>query len=779
MKELASIFTAKPKSVFDMLCQDEKTGFYMPAYQRPYSWTDRNIKDLFNDLDNVYRRLINFDDAIIFLGSLLAVNDDGSAIFPKVENQYPPSIKLVIDGQQRLTTLTIITSILNEQLRTKFSFLKSDIENKQHSDKMYSALERLEELVLEAISDTSKFVITTSARHDVYKYQPKIIRSQVDCWGKDEKSAEYNSPLANFLIKYQTHIIEQEKNNRFKEFDEKTLKSEEKTEQNVVGNIKEIRKQLSRVMNGFYCSKLDKNTTEQESLIQLEALKADNFRESLDFAVDDLLYDYSIEEKYVGELLYLTSFTKFLLNRVCLTYVEVNSESYAFDMFEALNTTGEPLTALETFVPKVIEHIQGTEEETERELTLTSLNSINSRFEGITKPAEKNKLTKSLILGYVRAYTGSVKVTHLRDQRDAFLQSFAKCPKALRSEYVDQLRFTSDFIFDHWQPTHSVPQVKGLVSSQNLDLATVCFRYLTDIKHDIVISVLVQFALKDQRNERNGIDSLEFFEALKTITAFSVLWRAMSGGADGIDTVYKQLHERAFEFNETEYKPFRLEDGFINIKLDVLKKFFAFKLEEKIGKKGSVEVGMVEQWLDVCSSQLHLAKPDNQKMLILSAFHNMEFSEGNFVRSDEERNNFFNLPMWNKLSEKDIVGTVFSKSNEDLSEWSPELRDIEVNQKLGNVLIDPRGTLKTKALPGWKHIAGRMQDALNDDLVLNIDEFVKAEHSEEGEQQAASLKLIRKYSEIVYTQEWNEVAVKQRTTALLHNAWINLRKWLD
>ncbi|WP_146492997.1 DUF262 domain-containing protein [Vibrio cyclitrophicus] len=779
MKELASIFTAKPKSVFDMLCQDEKTGFYMPAYQRPYSWTDRNIKDLFNDLDNVYRRLIEFDDAIIFLGSLLAVNDDGSAIYPKVERQYPSSIKLVIDGQQRLTTLTIITSILNEQLQCKFSYLKNDIENKQHSADMYSALERLEELVLEAISDTSKFVITTSARHDVYKYQPKIIRSQVDCWGKDEKSAQYQSPLANFLIKYQAHIIEQSKTTRFKEFDEKTLKSEDKTEQNVVGNIKEIRKQLNRVMDGFYCPKLDKNSTSNDSYIELKSLKVENFRESLDFVVDDLLYDYASESKYVSELLYLTSFTKFLLNRVCLTYVEVNSESYAFDMFEALNTTGEPLTALETFVPKIIEHIQNTEDEEERENTLNSLNSINSRFEGITKPAEKNKLTKALILGYVRAYVGSAKVTHLRDQRDAFLQSFAKCPVALRSDYVDQLCFTSDFIFECWQPIQHSPQVNGLVKEPELDLATVCFRYLTDIKHDIVISLLVQFALKDQRNERNGIESSEFHEALKAITAFSVLWRAMSGGADGIDTVYKQLHERTLEFNESEYQPFKLQDGFINIKLDVLKKFFVHKLEEKIEKKESVQVSIVEQWLDVCSSQLHLAKPGNQKMLILSAFHGMEFSEGSFVRSNEERNNFLNLPMWNKISEKDMVDTVFSKSKENLSEWSAELRDIEVNQKLGNVLIDPRGTLKPKALSGWEHLAGRMQDALNDDLIVNIDEFVEAKHSTEGELQAASLKLIRKYSEIVYSQQWNEQAVKQRTIALLNNAWINLRTWLD
>ena len=43
------------------------------------------------------------------------------------------------------------------------------------------------------------------------------------------------------------------------------------------------------------------------------------------------------------------------MNRVQVVVVSASKEEYAFDMFESLNTTGEPLTAFETFRPRVIE----------------------------------------------------------------------------------------------------------------------------------------------------------------------------------------------------------------------------------------------------------------------------------------------------------------------------------------------------------------------------------------------------------------------------------------
>ena len=41
----------------------------------------------------------------------------------------------------------------------------------------------------------------------------------------------------------------------------------------------------------------------------------------------------------------LVFFSRFWLDRISVVYVIAANDNYAFDIFDALNTTGEPLTA--------------------------------------------------------------------------------------------------------------------------------------------------------------------------------------------------------------------------------------------------------------------------------------------------------------------------------------------------------------------------------------------------------------------------------------------------
>ena len=58
-------------------------------------------------------------------------------------------------------------------------------------------------------------------------------------------------------------------------------------------------------------------------------------------------------------LIRITLFSYYLLKSVVLTRVETDDEDYAFDIFDSLNTTGAPLTAIETFKPRVISFERG------------------------------------------------------------------------------------------------------------------------------------------------------------------------------------------------------------------------------------------------------------------------------------------------------------------------------------------------------------------------------------------------------------------------------------
>lgn len=80
--------------------------FQVPLFQRPYSWKKENWEILWEDLMRIYREEIV---GSYFLGSLVTQSLPGSAdgICPF----------LIIDGQQRLTTLTIILASLKGYLQ--------------------------------------------------------------------------------------------------------------------------------------------------------------------------------------------------------------------------------------------------------------------------------------------------------------------------------------------------------------------------------------------------------------------------------------------------------------------------------------------------------------------------------------------------------------------------------------------------------------------------------------------------------------------------------------
>ena len=77
--------------------------YFIPDYQRPYSWEEEHVKILFDDLYNFYIDESNKDEdnqESYFLGSVVIIKN----------SQEPEAY--VVDGQQRLTSLTILIASL-------------------------------------------------------------------------------------------------------------------------------------------------------------------------------------------------------------------------------------------------------------------------------------------------------------------------------------------------------------------------------------------------------------------------------------------------------------------------------------------------------------------------------------------------------------------------------------------------------------------------------------------------------------------------------------------
>lgn len=83
--------------------------FSIPRYQRPYAWTAEQAGEMLDDLLAAAGDHGVTDSEPYFLGSIVLVKAEGD---PRAE---------VVDGQQRLTTLTILLSVLRLRVSPELS----------------------------------------------------------------------------------------------------------------------------------------------------------------------------------------------------------------------------------------------------------------------------------------------------------------------------------------------------------------------------------------------------------------------------------------------------------------------------------------------------------------------------------------------------------------------------------------------------------------------------------------------------------------------------------
>ena len=110
MAETEQVFKPESKTLKEIF-GDANSFYKMPEYQRAYSWNDEQIEQLWDDIYSAY--LNHKENAKIdsnyFLGSIILI---------PVDKAFD-----VVDGQQRLTTLTILFCVINS-LRPKIGNIK-------------------------------------------------------------------------------------------------------------------------------------------------------------------------------------------------------------------------------------------------------------------------------------------------------------------------------------------------------------------------------------------------------------------------------------------------------------------------------------------------------------------------------------------------------------------------------------------------------------------------------------------------------------------------------
>ena len=179
--------------------------FHIPPFQRPYAWTTDQTEQLFDDLLNAFNATQDDNlDEEYFLGTIiLAKNKDKG---------YD-----VIDGQQRLTTLTILYSVLASNVDDE---MRDDLKNKlyQKGDKSKGLKSCPRLLTREGKGDRAFFE----------KYVQKIATDKLlnlkdegklfECKTDSQKNVAENAILLQRKIKDKINFSDQDQIDKFVQF---------------------------------------------------------------------------------------------------------------------------------------------------------------------------------------------------------------------------------------------------------------------------------------------------------------------------------------------------------------------------------------------------------------------------------------------------------------------------------------------------------------------------------------------------------------------------------
>ncbi|MGO3933688.1 DUF262 domain-containing HNH endonuclease family protein [Rhodopseudomonas pseudopalustris] len=573
--EIDKIFTATARSTWHFLIESGQ-GCYIPAYQRPYSWDKDNIARLNEDALHGLKQLSNRPSTISFIGTVIAIHDTRyRTVDPLYRTEVASRVMTIIDGQQRLCTLVMMNMALHDFIRMLSA---------RYAGKSEPHIFWIHEQATQLLADLrNTFLMDRSSGDGNYRFYPRVIRAYDDAWSRRQGQAKYESPIAKLIWGYIDHT---EKGN---------------TSEYKFGPLDAQRRLIERyaaVVDAFDYMKREVRQLCQTKFEDREFPELVTATQSNDFA--SAIWGYPVPDdvkKYLAEqsadvgykdycsLLRAIIFAKYLNERVAITIVTTDNEDDAFDMFEALNTTGEPLTAFETFKPKVID--AETLPKYEQSPSRKSVAAIEAYLDRFRKADDKQRATSEMLVPFALAESGTKLQKKLNDQRRYLRDEFDSLKGDIDKSrtFVAGLAGVASFMRSGWdiergRSPHFAPlDVKD-------EEAIVGFEALRGLKHSITIAPLARFyqhavdgANVAERTQRTA----DFIGAIKATAAFSAYWRAAKGGTENIDSHYREIMRNGIKAG-AETIPFlarRVDDKLGALSLLNYKKALRAVLEEK------------------------------------------------------------------------------------------------------------------------------------------------------------------------------------------------------
>lgn len=794
------IFEADSESLYDFVSKNGR-GLYIPPYQRDYAWDKTNVERLIDDTVQGLNALLKRpDESITFLGTIIAMNDaKKSTISPLVKNQVYGQVMTIIDGQQRLTTLLMLCLALLLEIETQWSKLKKSKITVSDETKVW-----IETRVNDMRGLLSQMLAEKQNNGDrEFRYFPKMIRAFIDTWSYESDKAVYHSSIAWLLFEYVKFREQTDPNwNEFPKVLQKSAESggNQVERKHFIKMMKVMRAKFKSLPTDDEFPNLlniarDKN--KQEMLFgeefppaMQEALEAILIKQPNGVRVDETgELDLQVEDvktkqwwEASTELISLLFFSKFALERITLVVVTATTEDFAFDVFEALNTTGQPLTAIETFTPRVVQSVGLVDYNASEEKKL--IDRAFAYLKKASKAEERQKKSAELLVAFALAENGDKRSKNLADQRRFMRETFDACASRKdKQQFIKHLADLSGFFDVTWVDGSTRPQVGALKLD---DTTALCIRFLVDLGHTITAPLLAQYAAAatvandaNDANERNDALS-EFSCVAKSVVAFAVLWRASRTTTDRIDQVFRELMSKGASDHNLPPLARGLRGDAPLPKSTIIQAVLADRLKADRSKGGG-GIGGKSEWIDkVIAQPIYDVNATLARFVLLVAFHDVVEAGEKLTAGKTGSHPTLKFEKW--IGEEYATIEHIAPQSSDAA-WSSDLYTDDQVQRLGNLTLLPLSANQSLSARPWGE-----KRMLYGALAANTEE--------ESESIIRQLKSngtdVSKIAEQIYCgqflphvhvlsqikEEWNLATVDKRGRELAELTWIRLTFWL-
>lgn len=502
-------------------------AFVVPRYQRDYTWEEENVNQLFDDLVLGLQELAREggDDATMFLGTsiLTPLDDTTDVVLPGEERAKPTAVQVVIDGQQRIATIALIAIVLAERINSLCRELTG-----------LGPYKALRDHGVDVVGDLKRVYAVRLGRGAEPAHKPKVIREAVDQWTYSGGDQAYKSPIARYIATYIRTTNAGE-----------ALAAIGTGVPRVRRNIELIDRWLDDIcgahvpgspLHGQFPSGASAATSRMQKYVLGYS----------DATVGEIVGRMEVKESerdWVASAAYhVFLLTYYLLRRCGVNRLQAKHEEWGFDMFQALNATGTPLTAMETFLPQVMAAEKKCEEEWDTSPSAEYMAEVDRLFEGSSTNRKKSQRTNDLLRTFALCQDGKKLGNRFSSQR-RWLSSVYRAAEDLeeRRSLVRNLAEVARFYRCAWymEECESPSCILGLEKHPQGELASLLVQYLKKASSRLSAPILARFysqAVLDPAQQD------QFVDAAKACAAFFTLWRS-ARSTSGLDDVYRRFYQ--------------------------------------------------------------------------------------------------------------------------------------------------------------------------------------------------------------------------------------------